>query len=512
MKRTLHALLIIGSSLTLPSQLDALRFPFPISPGTELIGEAIDSIINAQRKSRDPKFRGHDIIARHRNLQQKNTTTFADVQGLPDDVIKEMREVATDMENNEAYRNAGATPPSGVLLVGPPGTGKTLLARAVAGETKSNFIACSGSELISTKYAGTGSANVRDLFERARKNAPTIIFIDEIDALAFDRNAQNDGSAVSVDYRATLDEFLNQFDGLNRNSKITIIGATNSLKTIDPALLRPGRFSRIIEVPLPTFEGRKEILLHYLKKLPNTPPLSQEDISSLAKGMPNFSGAEIKDVVNEAAILAARDKQATITLRHLNDAIERRSLGIKSNRNQSKEDLQRTAYHEAGHALLRLVCNEEVHRLSITNRSHTDGVTMLGEAEYKVKTESKLRAYIMGLQAGHIAEELVFKEPSAGSSDDLRRASTLATYMVKELGMSKDASLRGIAYTEGMTQEPWNKAVQDLLRSCAQETLQILKMYRKILDLLAHRLLEKEVLEAKEILAIYNANRSLPQQ
>lgn len=504
----IYSLLILASTLATHSiKTDDPKFWrnfLMISPGAYAIHAVLEALNEQSNDSQPSELDRSDA----EDLLKITKTTFNDVRGLPEEILNEVREISENLNGQANYKNVGAQAPSGLLLTGAPGTGKTLIARAIAGETKCNFIEVSGPSLMSKIWIGSGVRAVKQLFEDARKKTPAIIFIDEIDAIAsFNRYVSHDGTGGSTEYRATLDELLVQFDGIKQNPNITLIAATNCKESLDPAIMRSGRFSRIIEVPRPSLAGRIDILNHYLEKLPAKKEISAQELESLAKGMPHATGADIKDVVNEAAILVARKQENTVTAAHINSALERKKLGITSKKPSQKE-LIRTAYHEAGHAILQLVHNQSIHRITIINRTEAHGALMLSDsAERLNKTETDLRIELMTLQAGYVAEKLIFGEPSVGCQQDLGRASKLASIMVKELGMSPDPQLRGLAYSQDMKKEPWDKAIQTLLQECSQLTERHLKVHKNILDLIAQKLLEKGILEGKEVEAMFNALR-----
>ncbi len=365
---------------------------------------------------------------------EKNRVTFNDVAGL-DEEKGELAEIVEFLRNPQRFTEVGARIPKGVLLVGPPGNGKTLLARAVSGEAKVPFFTISGSDFVEM-FVGVGASRVRDLFDQAKKHAPAIIFIDEIDAVGRQRGA---GLGGGHDEREqTLNQLLVEMDGFSHNEGVIVMAATNRADILDPALLRPGRFDRQITVNYPDVKGREEILkVHARGK-----PLAEDvDLRVLARRTPYFTGADLENVLNEGAILTARAHEKVITMKTLEEAITRVSAGPeKKSRKVSETDKKVVCYHEAGHAIVSWNIPEcdRVHEVSIIPRGSAAGYTMyLPDEEVSMITSKRLTAQIASLLAGHCAEEMIIGDVTTGSTSDLKRATQIARSMVTEYGMSK---------------------------------------------------------------------------
>ena len=365
---------------------------------------------------------------------EKNRVTFDDVAGL-DEEKAELAEIVEFLRNPQRFTEVGARIPKGVLLVGPPGNGKTLLARAVSGEAKVPFFTISGSDFVEM-FVGVGASRVRDLFDQAKKHAPAIIFIDEIDAVGRQRGA---GLGGGHDEREqTLNQLLVEMDGFSHNEGVIVMAATNRADILDPALLRPGRFDRQITVNYPDVKGREEILkVHARGK-----PLGEDvDLKVLARRTPYFTGADLENVLNEGAILTARAHEKVITMKTLEEAITRVSAGPeKKSRKVSEADKRVVCYHEAGHAIVSWNIPEcdRVHEVSIIPRGSAAGYTMyLPDEEVAMITSKRLAAQIASLLAGHCAEEMVIGDVTTGSTSDLKRATQIARSMVTEYGMSR---------------------------------------------------------------------------
>lgn len=367
--------------------------------------------------------------------EEKRKVTFKDVAGA-DEEKQELVEVVEFLKDPRKFSALGARIPKGVLLVGPPGTGKTLLARAVAGEAGVPFFSISGSDFVEM-FVGVGASRVRDLFENAKKNAPCIIFIDEIDAVGRQRGA---GLGGGHDEREqTLNQLLVEMDGFGVNEGIIIIAATNRPDILDPALLRPGRFDRQIPVHRPDQKGRKDILKVHAR---NKPFAEEVDLSTVAKLTPGFSGADLENLLNEAALVAARFNKKKIFMEDINEAIERVIAGPqKKGRVISKKERDIVAYHESGHAAIGMVLDsaESVHKVTVIPRGQAGGYTVpLPKEERFFMTEPEMLEKIVGLLGGRVAEELAFNgEVSTGASNDFQRVTAIARRMVTEFGMSK---------------------------------------------------------------------------
>ena len=375
------------------------------------------------------------------------SVTFSDVAGV-DEAKAELEEVVDFLKYPERFLQLGARIPKGVLLVGPPGTGKTLLARAVAGEAGVPFFHISGSEFVEM-FVGVGAARVRDLFEQAKRNAPCILFVDEIDAVGRHRGA---GLGGGHDEREqTLNQILVEMDGFETNTNIIVIAATNRPDILDPALLRPGRFDRRVTLDLPDVMGREAILkVHVAGK-----PLSREiKIDVVAKETPGFSGADLSNLVNEAALLAARKNQSSIFMQDFEEAIERVIAGPeRKSRVINQREKEMTAYHEAGHALVawNLPHADRVHKISIVSRGNMGGhTTLLPEEDRYLWTKNQFQDMLAVMMGGRVAEELIFDEVTTGASNDIERATKVALGMIKRYGMSPSLGPRTFGKREEM--------------------------------------------------------------
>ena len=453
----------------------------------------------------------------------KKKVTFDDVAGA-DEERAELSEIVDFLKDPRKYIELGARIPKGVLLVGPPGTGKTLLARAVAGEAGVPFFSISGSDFVEM-FVGVGASRVRDMFENAKKNSPCIVFIDEIDAVGRQRGA---GLGGGHDEREqTLNQLLVEMDGFDVNEGIILLAATNRPDILDPALLRPGRFDREVTVTLPDVKGRTEILkVHTRNKR-----LSEEvDLKILARGTPGFTGADLENVVNEAALLAARVSRRVIGMKELEEAVERVVAGTqKTSRVISEFEKKIVAYHEAGHALVgyQLPHTDPVHKVSIIPRGRAGGYTlMFPEEDRYYMTRSELLDRVSTLLGGRVSEKLVLNDISTGAQNDLERATQIVRQMIMEYGMSD--SLGPITLGRKQDQvflgrdlgrdrdysEEIAKAIDQEIRKtiddCYQRAQDILEEDRSKLEMIARALLEKETLNSKEIKALVEG-RELPE-
>ena len=440
------------------------------------------------------------------------TVTFDDVAGV-DEAKQELREVVEFLKAREKFQALGARIPRGVLLVGPPGTGKTLLARAVAGEAGVPFYSISGSEFVEM-FVGVGASRVRDLFDQAKRNTPCIIFIDEIDAVGRHRGA---GLGGSHDEREqTLNQILTEMDGFDTNTSVIVIAATNRPDILDPALLRPGRFDRRVILDLSDINGRKAILMVHAK---GKPLAKDVDLEVLAKQTVYFSGADLANLVNEAAILAARRNKKAIGMEELSESIERVIAGPeRKSRKVSPKEKEITAYHEAGHALVaRLLKHADpVHKISIVSRGMLGGYTrLLPTEDRRLTTRSQFEAVIAMLLGGHTAEELVFHEMSTGASHDIKQATDLARRMVTNYGMSDKLGPRTFGdkqemvflgreiaeqrdYSERMALEI-DREVSSIIAGGLETARKILSENKARLTFIAEQLVNKETLEGEEL-------------
>ena len=375
------------------------------------------------------------------------TVTFADVAGVEEAKV-ELQEIVEFLKYPERFLSLGARIPKGVLLVGPPGTGKTLLARAVAGEAGVPFFHISGSEFVEM-FVGVGAARVRDLFEQAKRNAPCIVFVDEIDAVGRHRGA---GLGGGHDEREqTLNQILVEMDGFETNTNIIVIAATNRPDILDPALLRPGRFDRRVTLDLPDLEGRKAILRVHASGKPLAPEVT---LDTVAKETPGFSGADLSNLVNEAAILAARLNKKSIFMSEFEEAVDRIVAGPeRKSRLISRREKEMTAYHEAGHALVAwaLPHADRVHKISIVSRGSMGGHTsLLPEEDRYLWTKNQFSDMMSVTMGGRVAEEQIFDEVTTGASNDIERATKIALGMIKRYGMSKSLGPRTFGKREEM--------------------------------------------------------------
>jgi len=439
--------------------------------------------------------------------------TFADVAGI-DEVKEEVEEVVEYLKDPKRFARLGAEIPKGILLVGAPGTGKTLLAKAIAGEAHVPFFSISGSDFVEM-FVGVGAARVRDMFAKAKASAPCIIFIDEIDAVGRKRGA---GLGGGHDEREqTLNQLLAEMDGFQPNKGIIILAATNRPDVLDPALLRPGRFDRRITTPRPDLKGREEIIKLHLRNKKIGPDV---DPSILARRTPGFVGADLKNLCNEAALLAARSNKDQVDMSDFEEAIDRVIAGVKRKGIVLTEEVrERIAYHESGHALLgRLLPKADpVHRISIIPRGDGSlGFTLQLPLEDKyIVSEEELEDKLVTLFGGRAAEEIVFNELTTGAYDDLKKATQLAKRMVVEYGMSDKLGPISLArehvnvflgeeiVKSDEHSEELSSLVDSEIRSLITRTYekakQLLSEHRSVLDRLAHALLEKEVLAGKEL-------------
>jgi cell division protease FtsH len=450
-------------------------------------------------------------------------TTFADVAGA-DEAIEELREIKDFLANPPKYVALGAKIPKGVLLYGPPGTGKTLLARAVAGEASVPFYSISGSDFVEM-FVGVGAARVRDLFNQAKENAPAIVFVDEIDAVGRQRGA---GLGGGHDEREqTLNQLLVEMDGFESNGSVILIAATNRPDVLDPALLRPGRFDRQIPVERPDLKGREAILKVHAKGK----PISEDvELLAYARRTPGFTGADLANVLNEAALLTARQEGKVITNAALDEAIDRVMAGPqRKSRLMSEEERRVTAYHEAGHALVAyaLPHTDPVHKITIMPRGRALGYTMVLPDEDKYSTtRNQLLDQLSYALGGRAAEELIFHDPSTGASNDIEKATALARAMVTQYGMTEaigaiklgsDATEPFMGRDYGHTRDfseniaaLVDEEIHRLIENAHQEAFDILADNRMILDEMVIQLLEKETLNKEEIAQIFAKVKPYP--
>ncbi len=452
--------------------------------------------------------------------------TFADVAGV-EEAKTELVEIVDFLQNPQRFTNIGARIPKGVLLVGPPGTGKTLLAKAVAGEASVPFFSISGSEFVEL-FVGAGAARVRDLFEQAKKKAPCIIFIDELDAIGKSR-ASSGFYGGNDEREQTLNQLLTEMDGFAAgDATVIVLAATNRPETLDPALLRPGRFDRQVLVDRPDLAGREAILNIYARKVKLGPDI---DLHAIAARTPGFAGADLANLVNEAALLAARARHETVAQADFAEAIERVVAGLeKKSRVLNDKEKKIVAYHEVGHALVGAMMpgGNKVAKISIVPRGMAAlGYTLQLPTEDRfLMDEAELRGQIATLLGGRSAEETVFGSITTGAANDLQRATDLAERMVTTYGMSK--VLGPLAYEKGQqanflgdggmnprrmvsdeTAKAIDEEVKDIVETAHQQALDILNQNRDLLESIAQQILEKEVIEGDELQNLLNQVRSV---
>jgi len=453
----------------------------------------------------------------------KVTVTFADVAGV-DEAKEELAEVVEFLKYPEKFAALGARIPKGVLLVGPPGTGKTLLSRAVAGEAGVPFFSISGSEFVEM-FVGVGASRVRDLFDQAKKNAPCIVFVDEIDAVGRQRGA---GLGGSHDEREqTLNQILVEMDGFDTGTNVIVIAATNRPDILDPALLRPGRFDRKVILDAPDVKGREAILAVHTKGKP-----IGEDVRVpvLAKSTPGFSGADLANLVNEAAILAARRNKKIITMTEFEEAVDRVIAGPeRKSRVMTPHEKRLTAYHEGGHTVVAhfMEHHDPPHKVTIVSRGMAGGYTrFLPDEESHYRTRSMFRDQLCTALGGHAAEELIFGEASTGPSNDIEQVTRIARAMVTRWGMSERLGPRTFGKTEEMVflgreiaetrnysekiAEEIDDEVRRLIEEAQERARNILREHRAVLDKLAAVLLEVETLEGETLTKLLNSDPSEP--
>lgn len=428
--------------------------------------------------------------------------TFNDVAGV-DEAKQELTEIVDFLKHPEKYRAIGARTPKGVLMVGPSGTGKTLLARATAGEAGTAFFSMAGSEFMEM-LVGVGASRVRDLFNTAKKAQPAIIFIDEVDAIGRQRG---NGLMGGHDEREqTLNQILVEMDGFTPNEQLVVIAATNRPDVLDPALVRPGRFDRKVMLDLPDVEGRKAILAIHAKGKPFTPGVQWEKVAKRTAG---FSGADLENMLNEAAITAARLDKKAIDMHDIEDAATKVKLGPEKRRLQSDDDRRMTAYHETGHALVAWAMPhlDPVHRISIVSRGMSLGHTMVEPGDRSHETKTRLLEQIAYALGGRAAEELIFNEMTSGAASDIENATKIARVMVLEYGMSDlgpinfDLDKRNPYESDSLSpamRDAIDKEVKAILDMQYKVACATLKKFRQKMDVLAEKLLEKETLESEE--------------
>ena len=460
--------------------------------------------------------------SRARMLEGQGKVTFADVAGI-DEAKEDLVEIVDFLKDPSRFQRLGGKIPRGVLLVGPPGTGKTLLAKAIAGEADVPFFTISGSDFVEM-FVGVGASRVRDMFEQAKKHSPCLVFIDEIDAVGRHRGAGLGGG--NDEREQTLNQLLVEMDGFDTNEAVILIAATNRPDVLDPALLRPGRFDRQVVVPNPDLAGREKILAVHMKKSPIGPDV---DVKKIARGTPGFSGADLANLVNEAALLAARRNKRVVTMAEFEYAKDKVMMGAERKSHiMTEEDKKMTAYHEAGHALMILESphSDPLHKVTIIPRGRALGVTMSLPTDDK---DSRSYIYLKERMAicfgGRVAEEMIFGEDqvSTGASQDIRVATSIARSMVTQWGMNKDIGPVAIEEPDGevflgysisqrknVSEELAAKVDQEikaLVEEAYATCRRILAEKRDVLEAIAQGLLEYETLTADEVKALLNGEK-----
>jgi cell division protease FtsH len=456
--------------------------------------------------------------------KENSTVTFADVAGS-DEAIEELEEIKDFLKNPQKFQAVGAKIPRGVLLYGPPGTGKTLVAKAVAGEAGVPFFSISGSDFVEM-FVGVGASRVRDLFEQAKQSAPAIIFVDEIDAVGRQRGAGIGGG--NDEREQTLNQLLVEMDGFDSKTNVILIAATNRPDVLDPALLRPGRFDRQIGVGAPDLKGREQILRVHAK---GKPIAEDVDLALVARRTPGFTGADLANVLNEAALLTARQNEKQITAATIDEAIDR-VIGGPQKKTRLMKDQERlnTAYHEAGHALVAAAMNDSdpVTKVTILPRGRALGYTMVLPLEdrYSISRNQLLDqiAYAMG---GRVAEEVVFHDPTTGASNDFEKATSIARKMVTQYGFSSNLGAMSFGgsgevfvgrdmgqmrdYSEATAQQI-DAEVRAILDAAHDEAYKAINLNRKVLDALAKALMEEETLNQDQIAKIFKTVKKVPKR
>ncbi len=495
-----------------PSLMDVLVSWFPM-----LLLIAVWIFFMRQMQSGGGRAMGFGKSKAKLLTERHGRVTFEDVAGV-DEAKEELEEIVEFLKDPQKFQKLGGRIPRGALLVGPPGTGKTLLARAIAGEANVPFFTISGSDFVEM-FVGVGASRVRDMFEQAKKNAPCIIFIDEIDAVGRHRGAGLGGG--NDEREQTLNQLLVEMDGFESNEGIILIAATNRPDVLDPALLRPGRFDRQVVVPRPDIIGREKILKVHVRKVPLAPDI---DLRVIARGTPGFSGADLANLVNEAALLAARRSKRLVTQQEFEDAKDKVMMGAeRRSMVMSDEEKKLTAYHEGGHALVALhqPASDPVHKATIIPRGRALGMVMrLPERDHLSVTRAKLKADLAVAMGGRVAEELIFghEKVTSGASADIKMATSMARAMVTQYGMSD--KLGPLAYgdneeevflghsvsrTQNLSDET-QKTVDDEIHRIVGEgyetATKVIKKYIKQLHTIANGLLEYETLSGDEIKAL----------
>ena len=486
-----------------------LNIIFPII----LVGGVVVMLVIMMRGGTNANKQAFDFGKSKAQVSKNQKTTFEDVAGA-DEEKEELKEIIDFLKNPKKYMDLGARIPRGVLLVGPPGTGKTLIARAVAGEAKVHFYFVSGSDFLEM-FVGVGASRVRDMFKTAKTHSPCILFIDEIDAVGRQRGT---GLGGGHDEREqTLNQLLVEMDGFGHNSGVIVMAATNRVDILDPALMRPGRFDRQVYVGRPDIKGRVEILRVHSRNKKINPEITFQEI---ARRTPGFTGADLENLMNEAALLAARENKTQIELSHIDEAVDRVMMGpAKKSRVFSKKEKEIIAYHEAGHAVIGLKLENAniVHKVTIIPRGQAGGYNLMlpKEEQAFLQTKQNLLEMIIGLLGGRVAEEVIFKEISTGGHNDLQRSTSIARSMITEYGMSErlgpityekdsDTVFLGRDYgksknfSEAIATEI-DKEVRGIIHDCYDKAKELIEKNLDLLKTIAHYLLEVETLTKEDI-------------
>jgi cell division protease FtsH len=486
-----------------------LNIIFPII----LVAGVVVMLVVMMRGGTNANKQAFDFGKSRAQVSKNQTTTFNDVAGA-DEEKEELKEIIDFLKNPKKYMDLGARIPKGVLLVGPPGTGKTLIARAVAGEAKVPFYFVSGSDFLEM-FVGVGASRVRDMFKTAKAHAPCILFMDEIDAVGRQRGT---GLGGGHDEREqTLNQLLVEMDGFGHNSGVIVIAATNRVDILDPALMRPGRFDRQVYVGRPDIKGRVEILKVHSRNKKINPEITFQEI---ARRTPGFTGADLENLMNEAALLAARENKGQIELSHIDEAVDRVMMGpAKKSRVFSKKEKEIIAYHEAGHAVIGLKLENAniVHKVTIIPRGQAGGYNLMlpKEEQAFLQTRQNLLEMIIGLLGGRVAEEVVFKEISTGGHNDLQRSTAIARAMITEYGMSerlgpityeKDSDTVFLGRDYGKSKNfseqiatEIDKEVRGIIHECYEKAKELVEKNIDLLKTIAHYLLEVETLTKEDI-------------
>lgn len=501
-----------------------IRDPVPESALSKILGVLlfltpalllVGFMLYMHRRQSEMSMRGPEILSK----AVKGNKTFIDPKDNPyrlndvagnDDIKKEVSEIIDFLKSPEVYQRVGARSPRGVLMSGPPGTGKTLLAKAIAGESGVPFYSASGSEFMEM-FVGVGASRVRSLFESAKSNAPAIIFIDEIDAVGGSRSQQNQGGEERYQ---TLNQLLVEMDGFTTSSNVVVIAATNRADMLDSALTRPGRFDREVTLSLPDFNGRVDILKVHGKNIPVATNVDWEDV---ARGTPGFSGAELANLVNEAAVLAGREKETLVYRHHFQEARDKILMGVRLGTLKNEDERKLVAYHEAGHAVVARFTkhSEPVHKISIMPRGRALGVTVQlpKEDSYNNHGYNKLIEDIAVLMGGRAAERVALNEQTVGASNDFMRATVMARRIIASWGMDEELgpiSVDGEHGHDWAQHNVWSEEtkrdidgrVKKLLKQQYALACEILTTNRALLDAVAQELVEKETVDGDEFEAI----------